>query len=122
MKSIMLAGCFLAMVALVPEDNLTGRWETKPSVNGNVTGVVFKRDSSFEGFINKKPFTSGRYVLEDSIIRFTDNGCDGAEAVYRIIFFHQGDSMRWVPVRDDCRERREGITRLVLGRVKKEKI
>ena len=26
--------------------NLTGRWETKPSEKGNITGVVFKDDDN----------------------------------------------------------------------------
>ena len=119
---MMLAGCFLALVALVPENKLAGRWETKPSVNGNVTSIVFKSDSTFEGFINKKPFTTGKYVLEDSIVRFSDNGCNGIEAVYKVIFFHQGDSMRWEPIRDECTERKEGVKRTILGRVKKIKV
>lgn len=102
-----------------PKDMLTGRWETKPSEKGNVTSVVFKEDGTFEGFINRKPFTSGQYKLSDSIIRFTDNGCSGLEGVYKVNIYHQGDSMRWIHIADSCFERRQGVSRTIFGRVRK---
>ena len=105
-------------MAFALKDALTGRWETQPSVNGNITGVVFKTDSSFEGYINKKPFVSGKYVFNEGILSFTDNGCDGKEGVYKIIFFSNNDSLRFVPVNDSCDQRRQGMSRLIMGRVK----
>lgn len=110
----------VAMIFAVfpPEDKLTGRWETKPSEKGNVTGVFFKSDNNFEGYINKKPFTSGRYTLEDDVLSFVDNGCDGMKGVYKIIFFSGADSLRFQPIADSCVGRREGMSRLVMGKVK----
>lgn len=101
-------------------DSLTGRWESKPSEKGNVTGVVFKNDSILEGYINKKPFTSGvyRYNAYDSIISFIDNGCNGAQAVYKVLLFSNSDSLRFKAIVDSCVERKEGMHRLILGRVK----
>lgn len=118
MKTMLIAIAILALVSFTVTDELTGRWETKLSVKGNVTGVVFKTDNSFEGYINKKPFTSGHYTFKDSIFSFTDNGCEGLEGVYKVIFFSNGDSLRLVPITDSCNERRNGMSRLVLGRVK----
>lgn len=100
------------------KDKLTGRWQTKPSEKGNITGVVFKIDNTFEGFINKKPFTSGNYTLQDSVFSFVDNGCEGKRGVYKVVFFSNEDSMRLVPISDSCTERRNGMSRLILGRVK----
>ena len=99
------------------ENKLIGRWESKPSEKGNVTGVVFK-DSTFEGYVNKKPFVSGIYKLENETFSFTDNGCEGKRGVYKIIFFSGYDSLRFEPVNDSCIDRRNGMTRLVLGRKK----
>lgn len=117
MKTVLIATAILMMLSFAT-DRLIGRWETKPSVNGNVTGVVFKQDSSFEGYINRKPFVSGKYVFRDSIFTFTDNGCDGKQGVYRIIFFSNDDSLRFVPINDSCTERREGMSRLIMGKIK----
>ena len=117
MKTIFISVVLIAAFSFTINDKLTGRWETAPSAKGNVTGVVFKPDNSFEGYVNKKPFTSGRYTLQDSIFSFTDNGCDGMQGVYKIIFFHDADSIRFEPITDSCTERKEGISRMVLGRV-----
>lgn len=118
MKVIMLLFVVFAGTIVLEKDKLTGRWESKPSAKGNVTGVVFKADKSFEGYVNKKPFTSGNYSLEDNVFSFTDNGCEGKLGMYKIIFFCNEDSMRFEPVEDDCIERKEGMSRLVMGRVK----
>jgi hypothetical protein len=110
-----------ALAFASPEKNiLTGRWETKVSEKGNVTGVVFKEDNKMEAYINKKPFVSGTYTFNsaDSIISFVDNGCDGARATYKAILFSNSDSLRFKVVVDSCEQRKNGMERLVLGRVK----
>ena len=117
MKTVFIAMTILMLLSFAT-NTLIGRWETKPSENGNVTGVVFKQDSSFEGYVNRKPFVSGKYVFQDSIFTFTDNGCDGEQGIYKIVFFSNGDSLRFVPINDSCAQRREGMSRLIMGRVK----
>ena len=123
MKTTIIPGIIVILLTMLfpPKDMLTGRWATKPSEKGNVTSVVFREDGSFEGFINRKPFTSGKYTLRDSVINFTDNGCNGIAGIYKVSIFQRGDSMRWVPITDSCEERKQGIARLVLGRVKQVK-
>jgi hypothetical protein len=118
MKILILA--FVLLFAFIPTDNLTGRWESKPSEKGNVTGVVFKTDHTLEGYVNKKPFVSGTYNFnpEDSIISFVDNGCNGVRAVYKVLFFSNSDSLRFQAVSDSCEERKNGMQRLVMGKVK----
>ena len=118
MKKAMLAASVLAVLAVTGPDQLTGKWETKPSPKGNITGVVFKEDQSFDGYVNKKPFTSGTYHLEDSTFELVDNGCNGATGKYRIIFFSNNDSFRLRPIDDPCEERKNGMSKLVMGRVK----
>jgi hypothetical protein len=118
MKTIVISAAILSFMAFALKGTLTGRWESQPSVNGNTTSVVFKTDSSFEGFINKKPFVSGKYSFEEGILSFTDNGCDGKKGVYKIDFFSNNDSLRFVPVNDSCDQRKQGMSRLIMGRVK----
>jgi hypothetical protein len=118
MKIALLITLLLAGVSTIEKDKLTGRWESRPSPKGSVTGVIFKEDKSFEGYVNKKPFTSGVYAWENDLFTFTDNGCDGKKGVYKIAFFSNDDSLRFVPVEDSCIQRKEGMSKLVMGRVK----
>jgi hypothetical protein len=118
MKTLLVITLVATVTAFSIENKLTGRWETRPSSKGSVTGVVFKADNSFEGYVNKKPFVSGIYTFQDSILSFTDNGCDGKQGVYKILFFSNEDSLRFIPINDSCDGRREGMSRLILGRIK----
>jgi len=120
MKTILITAAFTILLAFTPPDKLTGRWQSKPSSKGNVTGVVFKADNTFEGFVNKKPFVSGIYTFRDSIFSFTDNGCNGMRGIYKVIFFSNSDSLRFEVISDSCKERKEGMLRLVMGKVNKQ--
>jgi hypothetical protein len=97
---------------------LVGRWETKPSPKGNVTGLNMKADSSFEGFINRKPFVTGTYTYKDSLLSFVDNGCSKTRGLYKVIWFSEGDSIRFEPISDTCTERRNGMSKTIMGRIK----
>src|SRR6478736_1577792 len=110
-----------ALMSLPSTIDLTGRWETLPSEKGNVTGVVFKNDSTFEGYVNRKPFVSGTYTFsaEDSVISLQDGGCMGVAATYKVNFFSNADSMRFTAINDACDRRKEGMQKLVMGRVKR---
>lgn len=108
----------IAALAFTEKDKLTGRWQTKASENGNVTSAIFKEDKTFEGFVNRKPFVSGKYEVNDDLFIFTDNGCNGAEGKYKMIFFSYNDSLRFEAVSDDCVDRKQGMQRLVFGRIK----
>jgi hypothetical protein len=121
MKAAFMLCTIIGSFFLVANDDpLTGRWETKPSEKGNVTGVVFKNDSILEGYVNKKPFTSGTYhfIATDSVLSFVDNGCNGVRGVYKVLFFNNSDSLRFKAISDSCTERKEGMQRLIMGRVK----
>ncbi|MRG48784.1 hypothetical protein GFS24_26985 [Chitinophaga sp. SYP-B3965] len=118
MKVLMVSIVAMMFAVFHPEDKLTGRWETKPSDKGTVMGLLFKSDSNFEGYINKKPFVSGTYTYKDDTFTFVDNGCDGMKGVYKIEFFSNVDSLRFKPIADSCDKRRERMIRLVMGKVK----
>jgi hypothetical protein len=115
MTKVLLIMSMISFFAFSNKEKLLGRWESKPSVKGNVTGVVFK-DSTFEGYVNKKPFVSGKYSMENNVFTFTDNGCNGKQGSYEVVFFSNDDSIRFVPITDSCIERKEGMSRLVMGR------
>lgn len=115
---ILLLSSFALLSGCVAKHTLAGRWETPVSPNGNVTGVVFKDDNSFEGYVNKKPFVSGKYSMKGDVMTMVDNGCDGKTAIYKIIFFNRGDSMRFQPIQDSCEQRKEGMKRTIMGRIK----
>jgi hypothetical protein len=118
MRATLISVIILTLSFYSGRDLLTGRWESKPSVKGNITGIIFKSDSSFEGYVNKKIFVSGRYSYEEDILSFVDNGCDGKRATYRIVFFSHADSLRFEAISDSCAERKKGMSQLVVGRVK----
>jgi len=92
MKIMIIAAIALMFAAASDPNPLVGRWETKPSPKGNVTGLYMKADSSFEGFFNKKPFVTGTYTYRDSLLSFVDNGCNRTRGLYKVIFFSEGDS------------------------------
>jgi hypothetical protein len=117
MKTLVITAIMMAL-GLVNDESLVGKWETKPSPKGNVTGMVMRADNTFDVYINKKAFTSGKYYFRDGVLSFTDTGCDGSEGVYRIVFFSAGDSIRFQPISDTCTDRRNGMSRTVMGRVK----
>lgn len=118
MKRTLISAVIIALVSFTIADELIGNWETKPSSKGNVTRVVFRSDYSFEGFINKKPFVSGKYTLYNGVLSFVDNGCDGKRGIYKLVFFSNSDSLRFEPIEDSCEQRRNGMERTILGRVK----
>lgn len=116
----MLFSAFALMLAFTANDTLTGRWESRPSEKGNVTGVVFKPDNTMEGYVNRKPFVSGSYSFNaaDSILSFVDNGCNGVRGIYKVMFYSHSDSLRFKVILDSCDERKEGMQRLIMGRIK----
>lgn len=118
MKTILAFAVATLLLSFAFADTLTGRWQTKPSAKGNVTSVVFKHDNTFEGYINKKPFTSGTYAVQGDTLTFTDNGCLDLRGTYKLIFFSNADSLRFEAISDSCTERKGGMERTVLGRVK----
>ena len=117
MKFMLMVVTIITISAFPGPDKLTGRWESI-SKTGNVTGVIFRADNTFEGYVNKKPFVTGTYTYQDNVFSFVDNGCEGIRGTYKTNFYSNSDSMRFELVGDSCTERRNGMLNLVLGKVK----
>src|SRR5215212_535520 len=113
MKTLFFSTVLTVLSTFFLEDKLVGRWETKPSPKGNVTGVLFKPDHTYMGYVNGKPFVTGVYILQDSIVTIKEPHCD-KKGVYKLIFFSNGDSLRFQLVGDSCTERSQGMVRTVL--------
>jgi hypothetical protein len=122
MKILFIAISALLLATADGPDKLKGRWQSPVSPKGTVTSIFFPGDSSFEGFVNRKPFVTGTYTLQDSLFSFVDNGCEGIRGVYKLVFFSNEDSLRFIPVMDSCAQRKQGMIRLVMGRIKQETI
>jgi len=116
---MIIGSLLLILSARLGKKDIVGRWKTNPSDKGNVTMVNFKADNHFDGFVNKKPFVTGTYQYEYPELYFIDNGCEGKTGRYKVIFFSNDDSIRMEPIADSCKERMEGMKRMVLGRVTK---
>lgn len=118
MKTILFSVLAMTLLSSAGTEKLIGRWESI-SRTGNITGVVFKEDNTFEGYINQKPFVSGTYNLVDSIYTMSDNGCMGVKGTYKLTFFSNNDSFRLQLISDACEPRGNGTNNRVFGRVKK---
>ena len=112
-----VAAVMMFLLAFIVPNKLTGRWE-RISPTGNVIGVIFKEDNTFDAYINKKPFVSGTYDLHDNIFTVIDNGCPDIKGVFKMTFFSNDDSMRVELISDSCTERGKGLHNNVYGRVK----
>ena len=117
-KTVIASAAILLAFIFSDNDVLTGRWESKPSKNGNVTGVLFKADNTMEGYINRKPFVSGSYTIQDNVITVLDNGCVNVKGTYKLLFFSNNDSLRFELISDSCIPRSKGMPNLVMGRVR----
>jgi len=119
MKTILI--CITGLFGFTSTIDLTGRWETKPSESGIVTGAVFKTDNTYEAYRNNKPFVYGTYSFntEDSIMEIEDDGCTAIKGTYKVNFFSNSDSIRFTAIDDDCGNRKTAIENAVLGRVKR---
>ena len=118
MRIYLISFFVLAAMAFTVNNPIVGRWETKVSEKGNVTGVVFKSNYEFEGYVNKKPFVSGTYRIDGKVLSFVDNGCEAKRGTYELIFFSNSDSLTFKAIEDECLERKNGMERTILGRVK----
>ena len=118
MKVIFIVAMVLALASFTDENRLTGKWESPPSEKGNVTSVVFRPDLTFDGFVNKKLFVTGTYKLNSDTFSMVDNGCEKKNNIYKLIFFHVEDSIRFKIIQDACEGRMVGMSKVVLGRVK----
>jgi hypothetical protein len=124
MKSILIL-LTTSFALCFPETNkdITGRWRAVIRENIHAT-LHYKKDSTFDVFINNKVFVTGRYTYNGDTLTFVeDNGCqdkDGGQlrGAYSIRFFHS-DSIQCELIYDSCSRRRKDLNHLKLGKVEK---
>jgi hypothetical protein len=119
-KGLTLLIGFLGLVALssfvIDSPNLmVGRWQQQ--INGVTLQFNFRPDGSYDGFVNGKSYLTGRYYVRQDTIGVTDGKCNPAYfGTYRLKF-SVPDSVRFITILDTCRDRRETVPTLALGRV-----
>lgn len=118
MKSILIS--IAAMLFYASTDELTGKWESPPSPEGNVATVLFKEDKTFETYMDGSPHINGGYSYSpnDSIFTIDDFACGGVTGIYKVNFFANGDSLYFTGIDDKCEERKVRVEAVILGRVK----
>lgn len=116
-----LIGIALATVSFTdPINTITGRWQRK-NASGRILMANFRSDGSYDGFINGKPFVSGKYYVRQDTFAISDASCNiNYYGTYRLHFL-SADSVRFAVIQDTCGGRREGTDKLALGRIKPTK-
>ena len=116
MKSICIAAVAFLFFAFTINDKLTGTWQGKSSI-GNFR-LVFTPDHTFEVLVNDKPRVSGVFTLTDSIFTMEDFACPNVIGRYKLQFFANDDSCRFLLIEDGCDDRASSADGAVVARVK----
>lgn len=118
MKNTLLAlTIFIGCVALAftfQQNTIVGRWEAKMPDN-TIVGVIYKTDHTYQAYVNKKVFVSGKYGFSKDTLSMSDSGCP-VKGFYKLTFF--ADSVRYNVIRDTCSGRKHDVDKAVAGRVK----
>ncbi|MBC3785648.1 hypothetical protein [Spirosoma utsteinense] len=105
----------LSSLSMDPANPLVGRWQQQ--INGVTLLFNFRPDGTYDGFVNGKSYLTGRYYVHQDTIGVTDGKCDPTYfGTYRLQFLVP-DSVRFTAILDTCRDRRETVPTLALGRV-----
>lgn len=121
MKKIIFPSLIIAVMAITSftnlPDKIVGRWQQKMH-DGSVMLLVFRADSTCEGFINGKTFSSGKYYMKKDTMFVSEPVCNANYyGIYRLNYFAT-DSVRFTVVKDSCMDRHEGMHNLRVGYVK----
>ena len=127
MKNALVSLGFLAVLlttfSFITADNrIVGRWQKiQKSPDGNINLVfVFRADSTYDGIVNGKAFTTGRYFIKNDTISVSDNGCNLAYyGTYKLKYYAQ-DSLLFTAISDTCQERYQGANGLACKKLPKK--
>ncbi|WP_439695965.1 hypothetical protein ACFGVS_24655 [Mucilaginibacter sp. AW1-7] len=116
MNKFYLAGVLVVLlfsvIAFTNDTNpLVGKWEYSTTSQGQPFKLlaIFRANSTFDGFINKKEFVSGTYHMKHDTMYISDPTCNAKyEGIYKVQFLGQLDSLRFHVIQDTCTGRREG--------------
>ena len=103
-------------------DPIVGRWQRiQKSPNGDINLIfVFRSDSTYDGIVNGKAFTTGRYFIKNDTISVSDNGCNLAYyGTYKLKYYAQ-DSLLFTAISDTCQERYQGANGLACKKLPKK--
>ncbi|SFE07073.1 hypothetical protein [Spirosoma endophyticum] len=119
-KRLTLTVGFIGLVVLSsfvidPPNPVVGRW--RQQIDGATLRFNFRPDGTYDGFVNGKSYLTGRYYVRQDTIGVTDGKCNPTYfGSYRLQFLNS-DSVRFTAILDTCRDRRETVPTLALGRV-----
>jgi hypothetical protein len=118
-------GCLAVLLTIVSfisaQDPIVGRWQRiQKSPDGDINLIfVFRADSTYDGIVNGKAFTTGRYFIKNDTISVSDNGCDLAYyGTYKLKYYAQ-DSLLFTAISDTCKERYQGANGLACKKLPK---
>lgn len=103
-------------------DPIVGRWQRiQKSPNGDINLIfAFRADSTYDGIVNGKAFTTGRYFIKNDTISVSDNGCNLAYyGTYKLKYYAQ-DSLLFTAISDTCQERYQGANGLACKKLPKK--
>ena len=110
-------------VKKMENNDIIGQWQG--NLPNNITAAIhYKKDSTFDVFVNKKMFASGKYAYANNVVTLVeDNGCinkngDQLKGAYNINFFAP-DSIRFEVIYDSCSGRKRDLNHFKLGRIEK---
>ncbi|MCE7060230.1 hypothetical protein [Dyadobacter sp. CY343] len=119
-------GCLAVLLTIVSfisaQDPIVGRWQRiQKSPDGDINLIfVFRADSTYDGIVNGKAFTTGRYFIKNDIISVSDNGCNLAYyGTYKLKYYAQ-DSLLFTAISDTCKERYQGANGLACKKLPKK--
>ncbi|SOD92207.1 hypothetical protein SAMN06269250_3858 [Spirosoma fluviale] len=105
----------LSSFAIDPPNPMVGRWQQQ--IERVTLRFNFRPDGTYDGFVNGKSYLTGRYYVHQDTMGVTDGKCNPAYfGIYRLKF-SVPDSVRFITILDTCRDRRETVPTLALGRV-----
>lgn len=118
--------CLAVLLTIVSfissQDPIVGRWQRiQKSPNGDINLIfVFRSDSTYDGIVNGKAFTTGRYFIKNDTISVSDNGCNLAYyGTYKLKYYAQ-DSLLFTAISDTCQERYQGANGLACKKLPKK--
>ncbi|MCF2494050.1 hypothetical protein [Dyadobacter chenhuakuii] len=125
-NAITWLGCLAVLLTIVSfigaPDPIVGRWQRiQKSPNGDINLLfVFRADSTYDGIVNGKAFTTGRYFIKNDTISVSDNGCNLAYyGTYKLKYYAQ-DSLLFTAISDTCQERYQGANGLACKKLPKK--
>ena len=81
MKKIIFSSLVIAVMAITSftnlPDKIVGRWQHK-LYDGSMMLLVFRSDSTCEGFVNGKTFSTGKYYMKKDTMFVSDPLCNTA--------------------------------------------